>query len=143
MQQLLASAEDKAQDLSGHIFVAGSVLTLLADSERAKSIYTRADAGCSDRDHYHKLITSVWSQTHDAELLKLMHRSAEDKLNTTQDLVYLAESILNYFSDTGWATRVYSKAEQAMDIQAYGYELAKSLADKLGDRKWASRIRQL
>ena len=77
------------------------------------------------------------------ELLKKMHRKAEDKLNTTHDLVYLAESILNYFSDTGWATRVYSKAEKAKDIHAYGYELAKSLADKLGDRKWARRIRQL
>jgi hypothetical protein len=72
-----------------------------------------------------------------------MHRSAEDKLNTTHDLVYLAESILNYFSDTEWATRVYSKAEKAMDILAYGYELAISLADRLGDRKWARRIRQL
>jgi hypothetical protein len=115
----------------------------ISDSERAKSIYTRADAGCSDRDNYYKLITAVWNQTHDEELLRQLHRSAEDKLNTTHDLVYLAESILNYFSETGWATRVYSKAEQAMDIQAYGYELAKSLADKLGDRKWASRIRQL
>jgi len=72
-----------------------------------------------------------------------MHRGAEEKLNTTHDLVYLAESILNHFSDTGWATRVYNKAEQAMDVHAYGYELAKSLTDKLGDRTWARRIRQL
>ena len=63
--------------------------------------------------------------------------------NTTNDLVYLAESILSYFSDSVWATRVYNKAENAMDIQAYGYELAKSIADKLGDRKWALRIRQV
>ena len=34
----------------------------------------------------------------------------------------------------GWATRVYNKAEQAMDVHAYGYELAKSLADKLGNK---------
>jgi hypothetical protein len=123
--------------------VAGSVLTLLSDRQWAESIYTKADAGCSDRDHYYKLMTSVWNQTHDKDLLKQMHRSAEDKLNTTSDLVYLAESILKYFSDTGWATRVYGKAEQAMDIRAYGYELAKSLADKLGDRKWARRVRQI
>ena len=59
------------------------------------------------------------------------------------EFVYLAESILKHFSDTQWARRVYEKAEVAPDINAYGYELAISLADKFKDPQWASRIRRL
>ena len=72
-----------------------------------------------------------------------IHSSAENKFRETRDFIYLAESIFRRFSDNPWARQVYAKAEKASDANTYMFELATSIANKLDDRKWASRLRNM
>jgi len=137
---LLAKAEEKLSARCGCVNLARMTQALLGDTEWAKSIFRKADTYCTNWVEYDDLFRAMEQASGDKELLMEAHRNAEGKLGFARDLTSLAESILRRFSDTDWARRVYQAAAKAGDADAYRYQLASSLANKLDDRPWARRL---
>jgi hypothetical protein len=141
---LFDKAQEACDSTSSCASAAIALQDSLGDADRSRALFNKAESLCEGINDYDALLRSASRRSDFSNVVREGLESAEGKLSSAADLKHLAESVLGYTDDRGWAQRLYQKALDAPGADQQRSDIILSIKNRLGDTDWAAKLsRQL
>ena len=111
----------------------------LSNDEFLIQKFTEAEVRAKDACDL-KLLGDHLAEAGDKQWAEKVYRKAEEKVEDSLDLNWLAYSIFEALGDKEWARELYKKAEEMSESSLDLNWLAYSISETLGDKDWAKKL---